>query len=112
MFDPQAINNQNCLKAVIDIIERPRTVDIARNILFDDKCHELQQKNNIYYLKIIEAAANAYIDEKFKFNRSYFQENITVFHKGYTSRKRTESKEVYALNQYIETLFVKIDKDI
>lgn len=112
MFDPQVINNQNCLSAVMDNIERPRTIDIARNILSHEKCHELQQKNNIYYLEIIEAAANAYIDEKFKFDLSYFQENLTVFLRGYTSRKRTESREEYALNRYIETLFAKIDEDI
>lgn len=112
MFDPQAINNQNCFRAVMDNIERPRTIDIARNILFHDKCHELQQKNNIYYLEIIEAASHAYIDEKFKFDFSYFQENLIVFQEGYTSRKRTESKDEYALNRYIETLFAKIDEDI
>ncbi|OXL24648.1 hypothetical protein [Psychrobacter sp. DAB_AL32B] len=112
MFDPQAINNQNCFRSVMDNIERPRTIDIARNILSHEKCHELQQKNNIYYLEIIEAAANAYIDEKFKFDRSYFQENLTIYQKGYTSRKRTESKDVYALNRYTENLFAKIDEDI
>lgn len=112
MFDPQALNNQNCFRSVMDNIERPRTIDIARNILSHEKCHELQQKNNIYYLEIIEAAANAYINEKFKFDLSYFQENLTIFQEGYTSRKRTESKDEYALNRYIETLFAKIDKDI
>lgn len=112
MLDPQTLNNQNCFRSVMDNIERPRTIDIARNILSHEKCHELQQKNNIYYLEIIEAAANAYINEKFKFDLSYFQENLTIFQEGYTSRKRTESKDEYALNRYIETLFAKIDKDI
>ena len=112
MFDPQAINNENSYKAFADTLDRPRTIDIARNMLSHQKCHELQQKNNIYFLDIVEAASYAYTNEKFRFDLNYFQDNKTSFQKNYSNMKRTESRDEYALNRYIESLFIQMDKDL
>ena len=112
MLDPQTINNKNCYKAFADNLDRPRTIDIAHNILSHQECHELQQKNNLYFLDIVEAASYAYTDEKFKFDLNYFQDNKTSFQKNYSNMKRTESRDEYALNRYIESLFIQIDKDL
>lgn len=112
MFDPQAMNHENCYKAFADNLDRPRTIDIAHNMLFHKKSHELQQKNNLYFLDIVEAASYAYTSEKFKFDFDYFQENNQNFQKNYSNMKRTESRDEYALNRYIESLFIQIDKDL
>lgn len=112
MLDPQTINNKNCYKAFADNLDRPRTIDIAHNILSHQECHELQQKNNLYFLDIVEAASYAYTDENFKFDLNYFQDNKTSFQKNYSNMKRTESRDEYALNRYIESLFIQMDKDL
>jgi hypothetical protein len=112
MFDPQAINNKNYYKAFTDNLDRPRTIDIAHNMLSHRKCHELQQKNNLYFLDIVEAASYAYTSEKFKFDLNYFQDNKASFQKNYSNMKRTESRDEYALNRYIESLFIQMDKDL
>lgn len=72
MLDPRTINNKNCYKAFADNLDRPRTIDIAHNMLYHRKCHELQQKNNLYFLDIVEAASYACTSEKFKFDLNYF----------------------------------------
>lgn len=112
MFDPQAINNKNYYKAFTDNLDRPRTIDIAHNMLSHRKCHELQQKNNLYFLDIVEAASYAYTSEKFKFDLNYFEDNKASFQKNYSNMKRTESRDEYALNRYIESLFIQMDKDL
>lgn len=108
---PIEINKyQQCYEAVKQSLQRPSTLNIANQILKHQDCHELQQKNNLFLLHLIKDTVEMYVEDKYKFDASYFLDNIELLAQGYEGDSFC-GKELYAMNRYIELLFSEIDSD-
>lgn len=105
-------NFKNVNNAIEQTISKPRTIDIARQILEHETCHIHKQRNNIFFLDSVEVFAKNYVNERFKSNNEYFKKNIKKYSEGYDPEIHNFNIDQYALNRYIETKFIKIDESL